>query len=479
MRPTPFPLFVLGLLSACVTDAGELQPAGDSPYPIIDSGQVHCYGAVLSIDCGAGFDGQDGQYEGWPAGYADNGDGTVTDVVTGLMWQQSPGAKVTADAADADGLVLAGHDDWRLPSVKELYSLVRFSGTDPSSCGAAGSCDPTPFIDDSVFDFAYGDEAAGERLIDAQWATSTRYVDSSQEQMFGVNFADGRIKGYPTGPMPGQEDGKLFFALHVRGNAEYGVNALADNGDGTITDEATGLTWLQQDSGHLGAGALGWEEALRWAEDLDFAGHDDWRLPSAKELQSIVDYDRSPATDGTAAIDPLFQASPITDEGGGSDFGFYWTSTTHADVAGQGGSAIYVAFGRALGWMQDPMTGEMTLMDVHGAGAQRSDPKVGDPADTPLGHGPQGDVIRIYNLVRPVRGGTPGDRAGLCRSAAGRPCRDRHGCPTRCRPETVGAVATDDVHLRCRWPAALSGLGCAEGNRPAGRHQTPVGLTAR
>jgi hypothetical protein len=42
-------------------------------------------------------------------------------------------------------------------------------------------------------------------------------------------------------------------------------------------------------------------------------------------------------------------------------------------------------------------------IDVHGAGAQRSDPKLGHPDDWPFGHGPQGDAIRIYNYVRLVR----------------------------------------------------------------------------
>jgi len=42
-------------------------------------------------------------------------------------------------------------------------------------------------------------------------------------------------------------------------------------------------------------------------------------------------------------------------------------------------------------------------VDVHGAGAQRSDPKSGDPADWPIGNGLQGDAIRIYNHVRLVR----------------------------------------------------------------------------
>lgn len=50
-----------------------------------------------------------------------------------------------------------------------------------------------------------------------------------------------------------------------------------------------------------------------------------------------------------------------------------------------------------------PGSGNYQLLDLHGAGAQRSDPKSGDPSDYPYGHGPQGDVVRIYNYVRLVR----------------------------------------------------------------------------
>jgi hypothetical protein len=50
-----------------------------------------------------------------------------------------------------------------------------------------------------------------------------------------------------------------------------------------------------------------------------------------------------------------------------------------------------------------PGSGNYTLMDVHGAGAQRSDPKTGNPANYPYGNGPQGDVVRIYNFARLVR----------------------------------------------------------------------------
>ena len=116
--------------------------------------------------------------------------------------------------------------------------------------------------------------------------------------MFGVNFADGRIKGYGLRDPRGRGE-KTFYVLYVRGNPKYGQNDFDDNGDGTVTDRATGLTWMKRDSGHLGAGpkgdgAMTWEQALAWAEGLEHAGHSDWRLPNAKELQSIVDYTRSP-----------------------------------------------------------------------------------------------------------------------------------------------------------------------------------------
>ena len=115
---------------------------------------------------------------------------------------------------------------------------------------------------------------------------------------------------------------------------------------------------------------------------------------------------RSPQTTISAAIDPLFNVTPIIDEGGGINYPFYWASTTHADgpLDHQFTKAVYVCFGEALGFMeQPPGSGNYVLLDVHGAGAQRSDPKQGNPDNYPHGFGPQGDVIRIYNFVRLVR----------------------------------------------------------------------------
>ena len=375
-------------------------------FAVVDTGQTTCYSNLNTISyplANESFGGQDANYMGNQPHYEDNGDGTITDLVTGLMWQKTPGDKKTYAniVADAEDFELAGYDDWRLPSIKELYSLILFSGEDPSGYEGSDTSNLVPFINTDYFDFEYGDTSVGERIIDSQYASSTTYVADNgleDELVFGVNFADGRIKGYGTGPMPGQSEGKLFFVIHVRNNTDYGINDFIDNGDGTITDAATSLMWAQNDSGV----GMDWEEALDWVQEINDANHlgyNDWRLPNVKELQTIVDYTRSPDTTDSAAINPLFNCTVITNEDGEKDYPFYWSGTTHASSNGMGGFACYVAFGRALGYMNSEW------IDVHGAGCQRSDPKVGDASDYPYGHGPQGDAIRIDNYIRLVRNG--------------------------------------------------------------------------
>lgn len=397
-------------------------PVAAQDYVVVDTGQTASYGNTVEIADplpGQAFYGQDSQYDGAQPSFTVSADGlTVLDDNTGLTWQQSPDTNADGSVDSSDKLnwvdfqahpaalnaqVFGGFDDWRRPTIKELYSLIDFSGIDVS--GLTGStAGLTPFIDTDVFEFEYGDESIGERIIDAQYWSDTEYVSTTMggdATAFGVNFADGRIKGYPRDTGPG---GQPFteFVRCVRGNTDYGINDFVDNGNGTVTDQATGLMWMQSDSGST----YNWEDSLDYAENLSLAGHDDWRLPNAKELQSILDYTRSPATTGSAAIDPVFDCTLIVDEGGGSDYPFYWTSTTHANSGVQPGAwGAYVCFGEALGWMLVPFPpGTYVLQDVHGAGSQRSDPKDGNPASYPNGHGPQGDVVRIFQHVRCVRG---------------------------------------------------------------------------
>jgi hypothetical protein len=388
------------------TDDGDDNGAAENSYSIVGTNQTIYYddaGEIGATSPGDDYYGQNANHPGAAPSYTDNGDGTVTDNVTGLTWTKAADADGDGSVGYADKLTfqeavdraatlrVGGYDDWRLPTIKELYSLIVFSGVDASG----QTTTLVPFIDTDYFDFAYGDESEGERLIDAQYVSATSYADytmNGDPTVFGVNFADGRIKGYPKSMPDGSE--KLFYAFYVREGAGYGENSFTDNGDGTITDNATGLMWAQADNG----AGLDWKNALAYAESAELAGYDDWRLPDAKELQSVVDYSRSPATSASAAIDPIFDCTQITNEAGETDYPYYWTSTTHVNGSTEpGGYACYLSFGRALGNMRG------SWLDVHGAGAQRSDPKAGDPADYPNGHGPQGDAIRIENYVRLVR----------------------------------------------------------------------------
>jgi len=66
----------------------------------------------------------------FPNDFVDNGDGTVTDRATGLMWEQKGASKevkflsATKYVKKLNKKEFAGHDDWRLPTIEELYSLL-------------------------------------------------------------------------------------------------------------------------------------------------------------------------------------------------------------------------------------------------------------------------------------------------------------------------------------------------------------------
>ncbi len=383
-------------------------------YKIVATGQTKFFSndnEISQPQKGDDFYGQDAQFIKNKASYTNNGNGTITDNVTGLMWQKSYKVMNYTEAVEAvKTFRLAGYSDWRLPTIKELYSLMNFSGADPS--GTEGNAEPNgvpntstegaiPFIDTDYFDFEFGSN--GQREVDTQLLSSTIYKGKTMqtnETVFGLNVADGRIKGYELID-PKTRSGKEFTVRFVRGNTDYGKNNFSEK-NGVISDKATGLMWSKNDSKK----GMNWEEALAFAEQKNnenYLGYSDWRLPNAKELQSIVDYSRSPQQTNSPAIDPIFNTSTITDEGGKTNYPFYWTSTTHKNVK-RVSWAVYICFGEGLGYFAPPHSSQSKeLMDVHGAGAQRSDPKTGNASAYPQGDGPQGDVVRVANYVRLVR----------------------------------------------------------------------------
>lgn len=344
---------------------------------VVDTAQVYCFnnnGTVITCPKrGEKLFGQDAQYSGTRPAYRDNKDGTVSDLNTGLVWQKAHNAKRVGfyDAKrHCEALVLGGSNDWRLPSLKELFSIADFSGS--QGTGRA-------YLDSRYFDMAYpsanedmGREASHHPEMMGQTWASTIYTGNHMgrgvEAAFFFNFFDGHIKNAPTsGPF-------LLFHRCVRGTEYLAHNDFGTNNDGTVRDNATGLTWQQADDGK----SRDWPEALEYCATLNMAGKQDWRLPNVKELQSIVDYSRNdPAIDSRA-----FKQIDRN--------GWFWSSTTHGDNTRM---ASYICFGKCT---------SAQGVDTHGAGAQRADPKTGNSADyTSLGG--QSDAVRIYNYARCVR----------------------------------------------------------------------------
>lgn len=362
----------------------------DIHFVLSDTGQDKFYdndgNEITKPNITDDYYGQDAQYTGVVSSYKDNDDGTISDVNTGLMWQKTPdfNRHNFYDAFDyVENLEIGGYTDWRLPTIKELYSLLYSNGElFPEDLNKS-----KPYLDIDYFDFEYE-----QRMPFAgQYWSSTKYTKGplqniKMEGAFGFNFADGHIKSYETGLYYNGELGVRdpgCFVRAVRGKENvYGVNDYVDNGNGTVTDKATGLMWQKVDNGN----AYNWKESLIYAKDSELADYTDWRIPNTKELQSIVDYDKKtiPAID-----ENYFECT--------NDDSWFWTSTTQGDFKY---TACYIAFGKAYSKDNSAAT---EYYDWHGAGAQRSDPKSGNIEDYLMESINAADSIRINNYVRLVR----------------------------------------------------------------------------
>jgi formylglycine-generating enzyme required for sulfatase activity len=211
--------------------------------------------------------GEDSDYTINPPSYTDNGNGTVTDNVTGLMWQQDDSG-TTRDWSSAvtycEILSLGGHSDWYLPSRRELMGIVDYGNYDPAIDGAY-------FLNTNSLYY---------------WSSTT--TASSASGAWSVDFYGGGVYAYD----------KSYYSHYVRcarGGQESIASNFTDNGDGTVTDNITTLMWQQGQSGKIT-----WEASITYCETLSLSGCTDWRLPNIKELESIVDIESfSPAIDFT------------------------------------------------------------------------------------------------------------------------------------------------------------------------------------
>ena len=135
-----------------------------SSFPVTDTAQVSCYdptGPVLQRCEGTG---QDGDYERLAQSYCEPQSGIVLDRTTGLVWTKAVVGPFSFAEALNSPPSTGGHTDWRLPTMKELYSLMDFNG----STGMT-ELDNVPYVN-GIFEIAHGTT----RFIYGQlWSTNT------------------------------------------------------------------------------------------------------------------------------------------------------------------------------------------------------------------------------------------------------------------------------------------------------------------
>ncbi|MGD9731581.1 MAG: DUF1566 domain-containing protein [Desulfamplus sp.] len=307
------------------------------PNPVPDTGVTKCYNNTgEEIPCpkeGEDFYGQDGNYSINPMSYTkldDNGNdlpitatdwAMVRDNVTGLIWENKNSMDYVQDytnphdadntytwydsnpatnggdagtpggGTDTEDFIKAlndsnfgGHSDWRLPTMYELSTIVDFSI--PYH---------VPTIDTNYF----------KDTIYLYWSSTTKSYDTYDA--WGVDF------GYGYGSHYIKYYGHSVRAVRGGQSIIGSFDNLVINGNGTVTDSATGLMWQQDTSDNY----MTWEEALSYCKNLNLGGYSDWRLPTIRELKTIVDYSRYyPAIDIN-----IFNNTFVS---------FYWSSTTNS-----------------------------------------------------------------------------------------------------------------------------------------------------
>lgn len=265
-------------------------------YLLPVTGQRACYDDVGPIDCpkpGEAYYGQDGNYQaGAPMTYQVGTGGIVTDLTTGLIWQQAANttSRTFVEAqAWCQQLSLGASEDWRMSDLWELATIIDYGRENPNW--------------NAVFS---GPTLAGY--------FSNQENKQLTTDVWGIQFYWGTVSS--------GAKSNTGYVRCSRGQA-LPVSTYVDNGDGTVSNQATGLIWQKVAS----ETALTWKNALSYCETATTGGYSDWRLPNIRELVSLVDYTR---------YAPAFDTTHFS---GASDA--YWSGSTRY---GHGNNGWYVNF---------------------------------------------------------------------------------------------------------------------------------------
>lgn len=198
--------------------------------------------------------------------FKDNGDGTITDTRTGLVWMKDAGMAGSQLSWSAAGpwcanLTVPGKG-WRLPTREEMMSL--WAGL--------------PY-GQNIWKKTLA-EAGFEHIAKRYWTASDSRAGGRLETKFTVLF-DGDItsssitKGEKYNVWPVKGEGRVFR------NRE---SSFIDSGIDTLTDTRTGLMWLKKAKSVYER----WDDVVDYGDDLRFAGFSDWRIATVSDMRSLL-----------------------------------------------------------------------------------------------------------------------------------------------------------------------------------------------
>jgi hypothetical protein len=248
--------------------------------------------------------------------FLDNGDGTVTDRVTGLMWEKG-GSSSAVRYADAQQHVsrlnkekFLGYEDWRIPTLEELCSLLEPKLNDKGqhinalfdsrqrACWSGDYRDAIPSFPGInwyyTVDFSSGRVSAGfgphpTHFDDFCFIRAVRSIVKKPKKIRV------KLRSEPKAIWDSDIEEMIikhnFFARYRNEGGSF-RNDFADNGDGTVTDRVTGLMWEKGGS----SSAMRYWNAKRYVSRLNkerFSGYRDWRIPTTEELASLLERDRN------------------------------------------------------------------------------------------------------------------------------------------------------------------------------------------
>ncbi len=204
--------------------------------------------------------GDDGSYFlGVEPNYSTNA-GIVTDNITSLMWQDDGSVQSSNDCAS---LGLGGYDDWRVPTLEELYSITELNRAKPA-------------MDLNVFK----NTPIGDNI---RYSNST-FDKVFLEQNYGLTTVN--------------QNEKEAVIRCIRGSSNKATFE-RDSKTGVVLDYSTNLTWddfnypIRKE----------YNKSIEYCEELILGRYDDWRVPNIRELETLIDRSHR---GGTSVMSPLF-----------------------------------------------------------------------------------------------------------------------------------------------------------------------------